>query len=518
MRVFNTSGPCDPAKHYTLMRPALVAQGQVLVEQGRYFTIFAPRQAGKTTYFQLLFRQLEQANYTPIWISFEGLKTLTRAEFYQALTIYLQQEFAKTGIHITTTLHNQLDLQIYLREVSALSRPIVLVIDEFENVPPVVLDELMHTFRAMYQKREYHKLQSLILVGVSTVAELVLTSASPFNIVDELRIPYFVLAEVQELIAQHTAETGQSFTAEVVQAIYENTAGQPGLVCALAQHLVSVMVPDRSQPVTMTAFYATLQHFLTDRFDKNIVNIVQKARERKDFMLRVLFGERPIPFTVDNVDIAYLFAHGVVDKVGGYVDVPVPLYQKRLITAFRPPINGEEGHYVAAYDTFREYVTAEGLNLPAILAQYRAYVRRRGHQAFDTDHLKEGAWHYSLDGFINFFIERLGGSTFVEVPSGRGRTDILILHKERKYIIETKVFIDHYYYQQGKEQLANYLTSEGVTEGYYVVFSNKHSASDPLDLDETINGKRILTYFILTQFDQPSRRRTPRAKHTTAEK
>ena len=50
--------------------------------------------------------------------------------------------------------------------------------------------------RALYQKRDYHKLHTLIWVGVSTVAELVLSSASPFNVVDELRIPYFTLAQV----------------------------------------------------------------------------------------------------------------------------------------------------------------------------------------------------------------------------------------------------------------------------------------------------------------------------------
>jgi hypothetical protein len=32
MREFNTSGPCDPAQHYTVMREALVAEGCRLVE------------------------------------------------------------------------------------------------------------------------------------------------------------------------------------------------------------------------------------------------------------------------------------------------------------------------------------------------------------------------------------------------------------------------------------------------------------------------------------------------------
>ena len=76
MRYFNTSGPCDPEKHYTLRRGALIAKGREMVEQGRYFTIFAPRQAGKTTFFLLLLDELRQADYTPIWVSFENLKTI----------------------------------------------------------------------------------------------------------------------------------------------------------------------------------------------------------------------------------------------------------------------------------------------------------------------------------------------------------------------------------------------------------------------------------------------------------
>lgn len=512
MRFFNTSGPCDPAKHYTVLRKKLIEKGKALVEQGRYFTIFAPRQSGKTTYFQLLLRQLHDLGYVPIWISFEGLKTLPRAKFYYALQVLLQLELGKYGINVKQQLADQFDLQLYWMEASTNSSKIVLIIDEFEDIPDEVLSELMHTFRALYQKRASHKLHAVSLVGVSTIAELVLSSASPFNVVDELRIPYFTFAEVQDLIGQYVAESGQPFDEAVILAIYENTAGQPGLVCALCHYLVTEMVPDRSQPVTMTAFYPTLRHFLTERFDKNIVNIVQKAREKRDFMLRVLFGETPIPFTVDNPDIAYLYAHGVVDNRAGEVDILVPLYGKRLIAAFRPALNGEAHHFAAVHDNFSDYVNADGLQVAAILAKYRDYVQRRGFHAFDTEQLKEGAWHYSLDGFINFFIERLDGMTFVEVPSGRGRTDILILHQARKYIIETKVFSDQYYFQQGKQQLADYLATEGLTEGYYVVFSNRHTKDDTLYFEETIDGKQIYTYIILTCFDQPSRRQAKKTE------
>jgi len=508
MREFNTSGPCDPDKHYTVMREALVTKGQALVDRGRFFTIFAPRQSGKTTYFQLLFRQLRPQGYLPIWISFEGLKQLSRAKFYSALAMRLSEELTAYSQASVPPMEDAFDLEIYLKQVSLRTPPLMLVIDEFEDIPTEVVSELLHLLRAMYHKREHHKLYALALVGVSTLAELIVSSASPFNIVDELSIDYFTFAEVEQLIGQYVAESGQPFDEPVIKAIYENTVGQPGLTCALCQHLVTEVVTDRSQPVTMDAFYPALKYFLTERSDKNILNVVQKAREKQAFMLRVLFGDNPILFTVNEPNIAYLFAHGVIDNVNGNVEVAVPLYGKCLITAFRPLINGESSEYiVSAHESLNEFIIDNQLNLHALLDKYLEYVQRRGFRAFDTKQLKEGAWHYSLDGFIHFFIQRLGGDTLVEVPSSRGRTDILIFYRKRKYIIETKRFTDQSYFVQGKQQLVDYLKSEGLADGYYVVFSNKHHESDTLFTSELIDGKQIHTWIIRTNFEKPSRYR-----------
>ena len=64
MREFNTTGPCNPALHYTVMREALIEVGKEKVNKGKFFTIFAPRQSGKTTYFQLLLERLNNEGYT----------------------------------------------------------------------------------------------------------------------------------------------------------------------------------------------------------------------------------------------------------------------------------------------------------------------------------------------------------------------------------------------------------------------------------------------------------------------
>ncbi len=288
-------------------------------------------------------------------------------------------------------------------------------------------------------------------------------------------------------------------------------------VCALCLHLVSNVVTDPAQSVTMDDFYQTLQYFLTRHIDKNIINIVQKARKKrafmfKHFMFKILFQIEPIPFSLYNPDIAWLYANGVVDEVEGDTDVTVPLYKKVLVTAFRPLFNGEARYYITSpHDTLGQYLSNDGLELNALLEEYRAYVQRRGFRAFDQENLREAAFHYSLDGFLNFFIERLGGQTFIEVPSGRGRVDILIRYQQHSYIIETKRFTDNTYFKRGKAQLAAYLKSEGLTEGYYVVFSNIHRQTDTLYSEEIIEGKQIFTHIILINFEQPSRLPVPEA-------
>ncbi len=501
MRKFNTTGPCDPKKHYMIMREALVAEGLAKVDEGKYITIFAPRQAGKSTYFFLLMDRIKsQKKYAPVWLSFENLKTVSEDAFYEELHEDLNQK-----LKCNSSITDSRSLGRFFQTIKGQTKPIVLIIDEFEGIPEAVLSEFMHTFRKLYHQKEDNALHSLILVGVSSIAELILSSTSPFNIVDQLNLTYFNIDEVKGLIENYTSETGHEFEPEVIKAIYNNTNGQPGLVCGLCRHLVEEIVTDKAKPVSMADFYKTLRYYLTEKPDLNIMNIVQKARQKKDFMLKLLFSGKSIDFSIHDPAIAFLSAHGVVAKVENDVAVPVPLYAKALIRAFQPLINGEIDHYVSAKDTFSEYVTPAGLKIGAILEKFSNYVRRRGFKAFDTEQLKEAAWHYSLDGFMSFFIERLEGQTFIGVPTGRGRADILIVYKDKKYVIETKCFTDNYYYQKGKKQLAEYLKSEELSEGYYVVFSNKHTDNDELYFEEEVEGKKIYTYIVCTQFEQASR-------------
>ena len=90
-----------------------------------------------------------------------------------------------------------------------------------------------------------------------------------------------------------------------------------------------------------------------------------------------------------------------------------------------------------------------------------------------------------------------------EVPTGAGKMDLLIIHNQQKYIVETKIWRGDIRYQAGKKQLAAYLKVEGVSEGYYVVFDHCRNP-EPRVQTETVDGVKIRSYVIPVVQEAPS--------------
>ena len=511
MRFFNTSGPCDPKKHYCIKRETLVNEGINKIDNSRFFTIWAPRQGGKTTYFQFLISKMKciRDQYFPVWISFERYKEYSLQKFYSNVAKDISDTLFFTESITSNINFSDNDGFIKLLKYFYLNykKKLVLVIDEFEGIPPKAISEFMHGIRQIYHKRELYNIQSIILVSVSKMSKLAIDEASPFNIEEEIKVPYFTHEEVYTLIKNYEEEAGQKFEKIVKESIYKNTIGQPGLVCGICKDLVEIFQPDKTKAITINEFYQCLDYYLRKKLDKNVVNIVNKASQYKDIMLKILFGEQGQIFSLYDSSISFLYANGVIDDERGYAAVKVPLYEKVLIEYFKPKINGEIHYFPGITQDFEQYITLKGtINVHKLLEIYKLYVKRRGYKAFDTKYLKEGAWHYSLDGFIYFFVESLGGKIFTEPSSGRGKIDIIIVRGKEKHVIEVKIFRNQSSFEKGKKQLVEYLKSENLYEGYYVVFSRNHKnfPEDKLYKEEIKDGRKIYSYIIQVDFDRPS--------------
>ena len=97
-RYFNTSGPNIRVEHYTLEREELIARGLDFVHKQRYFTIWAPRQTGKSTMFRFLAERLRGEGYNVCQINTEHTSKATMSDFLNYMSWQMTEQW---GIDFT---------------------------------------------------------------------------------------------------------------------------------------------------------------------------------------------------------------------------------------------------------------------------------------------------------------------------------------------------------------------------------------------------------------------------------
>ena len=497
MKKFNTSGPNIHSKHYTIKRIELINKGIELVEDERYFTIWAPRQTGKSTYFGQLAKALEKKDYKVAQISFEGYIKTSLKIFLEELT-YQLNNFWNTKFIDT-------ELSEIFNDISRIKdKKCVLIIDEVEEINPEYIGSFLHSIRRVYHSREKHCLKSVILVGVKNIVGVISDNASPFNITDNLNVPYFTTKEVLNLFALHENATNQKFKKKVKEKIIQITANQPGLVNGFAKKLVENN-PTKKE-VDYNDYLKVEDWYLTEAIDKNFSNILNKAKEERNFVERLLFTDEEIPFKIDRESIKLLHTNGLIKKDKyGFVTFWVPFYKKRLYDAFYPYTNGEKKQISRTFFA-KEYFTEQGeLKIKKLIDTYKAYVKRRGFKPFmqkdekgNYKSLKESALIYSFETYITATMRELKGKIYREADTGLGKSDIIINIANEEFLIETKVYYSPGQFEEGKEQLAYYCKSLGLDKGIYIVFSpeNIKYPESVKEQTENINEVEIISYLI----------------------
>jgi len=498
MRDFNTSGPNIPRQHYTIERRNQLKEGINLVDKDRYFTIWAPRQTGKSTFFRQLAVELEKQNYKVAHINFESYKNASLGSFLKRFTRHLKESW-NVDFSKETDISNIFELIENIK-----NQKCVLIIDEVEGINEEYFGDFLHSIRNAYHSRENHCLKSVILVGVSNIIGIVQDNASPFNIADNLNIPYFTKKEVFELLHQHETETGQLFEEKVKQKIYQITAGQPGLVNGFAKILV-----DRNSDKKILDYNDYLKvedWYLRIAIDKNFENIHNKAKAERRFVERLLFTEDEIPFYIDRPSIKHLHTNGLIkDDENGNVTFWVPFYKKRLYKAFYPYTNGERKEISRTIFAEEYFDKDNNFKIEKLISAYKEYVKRRSFKAFlekdengNYKSIKESALIYSFETFITAVVSQLNGKIYREADTGLGKSDMIINFNGQEFIIETKVYYAPKQFNEGKKQLAYYCKNSGLKTGFYLVFcpENQKYPQNLKEQTEEINKIDITTYII----------------------
>ena len=499
MRFFNTEGPIRADEHYHVPPLERVDLDDLLglVRDKRYFVLHAPRQTGKTSAL-LALRDLLNARgeYRCVYVTVEAGQAAREnvADAMRAILFQLEsEEQATLGSDTLAGIWPGV-----LERAGALGalraslagwcmadpRPLVLLIDEIDTLVGDTLLSVLRQLRTGYPDRPGRFPHSVVLCGVRDVRDYRIYSASrnavvlggsAFNIKSKsLRLGDFSEAETRALLAQHTAQTGQAFTAAAVAAVWMRTAGQPWLVNALCREACFESPPgrDRSRAITEGAILDAQEQLILSRVT-HLDDLADKLRE--DRVRRVVApmltgGADRGSYADRDRDVEYARDLGLLAQHDA----------KRIANPIYAEVIPRELTWMAQDDFEAEttrYVDAGGgLDVGRLLADFQQFFREHSeHWTQRFDRYREAGPQLLLQAYLQKVVNG-GGRIEREYALGRGRVDLLIVWPQgdatRRFVVECKLLhgdlertID-----EGLAQTRGYMDRCGAEAGHLIVF------------------------------------------------
>ncbi len=507
MRFFNTEGPVRPDDHYAIPPLDRVDVDELLglIRAKRYFVLHAPRQTGKTSALIALRDLLNSGaagDFRCVDVNVEvgqvarddtarGIRAILGSLADSAL---LLGDDYPTGVWLDVLAdmgpENALK-GLLTRWCMANQTPLVLLVDEIDSLVGDTLLSVLRQLRAGYQQRPGGFPQSVVLCGVRDIRDYrirssageVIAGGSPFNVAAKsLRMGDFTEAETRALMAQHTEETGQRFTAAALDSVWTQTQGQPWLVNALCAGVCfdNKAGRDRSRTIEVDDVYAAREELILSRRTHldQLAHKLEEERVRRVVEPLLSGGEvqhqardleyvrdlgllapdsppriaNPIYAEVVPRELGYVLQDSLDVQVAWYVDDDGRLDMTKLLTAFRTFFGEHSEHWLGRFGDYPEAG-------PQLILQ--SYLQR---------------------------VVNGGGRIEREYGLGRGRTDLLVLWPREsgqpsdlweRFVVECKVLRDSdrkslaWTVEQGVKQTLGYMKKCGAEEGHLVVIDHR---------------------------------------------
>ncbi len=520
MRKFHSYGPVDCRHHFCVPRSELVQRcAEQLVsipdESGHYFTIWAPRQCGKTWLMRQVARRIEHEHPDHFEIGMMSMQgvTLTADDppegFFKEVSRLFRDAF---DLRLPNPKSWAEWSDIFSRHQTVFDRPVILLIDEFDSLPSGVIDRLVTLFRDMYLKRESYLLHGLALIGVRAVLGVESLRGSPFNIQRSLQVPKFTPAEVTDLFDQYQAESGQAIEPEVVRSVYDVTRGHPGLVGWFGEMLTEEYNPDRSRIIDLSAWDDVYVTALHTEWNNNLLNLIKKAQGAYTDYVLELFTKADMPFSIRAEWCSYLYLNGIIDNLesrdasGKKIFVcrfASPFIQTCLFEVFTASIAGDRLPLMALdpLDTLADVFDKETIDLPALLGRYKNYLKRLKAKGLNpwkdqprrTDlQYTEAVGQFHLYAWLQNAVSRLCRIS-PEFPTGNGRVDLHLRCRHREAVIEVKSFRNQAELEYSRQQAVHYarqLKLSGITIALFVPVQDEDILAQ-LSGTRTLDGVRL---------------------------
>jgi len=394
-RFFNTAGPVNEAKHYTVppLKRFDLSEIETLIAQEKYFVLHAPRQTGKTTSMLKLVDYLNAGGrYRALYCNVEMAQTAREdvAKGMQSILSILAERavndlgddflarnwsaiLSENGEHVALTM-------TLSRFCQSSALPVVLILDEIDALVGDTLISVLRQIRSGYPQRPGQFPSSIVLCGVRDVRDYrirsgsgreIITGGSAFNIkAKSLRMGDFIKDEVRFLLHQHTTETGQGFTPDAVSCIWHLSQGQPWLVNALAYEVCFEMKEgrDRSRPINKEMVDQAKENLILRR-ETHLDQLGDKLQEPRvhRVVAGIVSGRMEAPGDLPEDDVQYVTDLGLIRRKP-QLAVANPIYREIIPRMLTATIQDTLSHQTAWYIT-----PDNRLDIDKLMAAFQAF-------------------------------------------------------------------------------------------------------------------------------------------------
>ncbi len=291
-------------------------------KDGHYITVWAPRQTGKT------------------WIMCEVLEEIRLSENFEVGIVSLQSARSLDDDDSVLEFFVQRLGNVFSKELPPISswkdvgelfvkehfeKPVILILDEFDALGEEFIDKFANELRDMYIRRRTEigrasgekscLLHGVGLIGVRSVLGVENAQGSPFNVQRSARIPNLTFDEVVAMFKWYEKESGQDIGDEVVERVFRETCGQPGLVSWFGELLTETYNKKTGEPITSRNFEFVFKRAVRALPNNFVIDIVSKAKQEpyKETVLEIFRTERKVDFHFDDPRLNFLYMNGVID-------------------------------------------------------------------------------------------------------------------------------------------------------------------------------------------------------------
>ncbi len=521
MRFFNTAGPIVPEKHYHVPIADRINIDKILelIGQNKYFILHAPRQSGKTTSLLTLMKILnDSGKYKCLYVNVESAQ-VTRENVVETNKAIIEMLERMEKIYLKESIFEKNSKKALEKsEFTALANiltywsleselPTILFIDEIDSLVGDSLISVLRQLRSGYTSRPCAFPQSLILCGIRDVKDYriysskekeVITGGSCFNVnAKSLSLGNFTRAEVEYLYNQHTKETGQKFSNEVIEYAWQLTNGQPWLANALAYEACFEITEGKNRENTITKEIISIakENLIKARVT-HLDQLVDKLKEERVRRVISPILEGASFHEIPQDDLQYVVDLGLVKVENGKAKISNLIYQEVI---------PRELTYItqislAAYFEPQWYVNEDGsLDIIKLIESFQEFFRENSESWVERFQYKESGPQLLLQAFLQRIVNG-GGRIFREYGLGRMRTDLLIEWKDnKKYVLELKILhksLEHTR-SQGISQTIEYMDKTATKIGHLLIFDRRENRSwdDKIFKEERIvEGKKVVIW------------------------